>query len=850
MANPYRLPKDIVPRHYRLRFEPFLDDATFTGSVEILADVTHPTEVILLNALDLEIGSVEVEAATGRLAPGIEYQPDQQRVRLSLSEPLEPGSVTIRLAFQGVLNDLLVGFYRSTYTDSDGVEQTIATTQFEATDARRAFPCFDEPSFKATFGVTLVVPEHLMAISNSPEVDRRPLDDGRVEITFGDTMIMSTYLLAMVVGPFEATEPVMMRGTPIRVITPKGKLHLAGFALESAAFALEYLSDYYDIPYPGDKLDNVAIPDFAFGAMENLGCVTYRESTLLVDRLSSTQGERLRVLDVVGHELAHMWFGDLVTMDWWDGIWLNEAFATFMEMKATDAARPDWRRWLAFAAEERPWAFGIDSLHASRPVEFEVESPEEANEMFDALTYGKGSAVLRMLEQFIGEEPFRSGIANYLHAHEYANTVTEDLWNGLDSVAGIGVAEIMGPWIHQRGFPQIDVTVAGNELRLDQRRYLSIPDETDTTLWKIPLSMRGSINGVPFERHELIKTPTTTLRFDGPLDWVLANAGGHGYMRINYTAADLDRILLRFGELDDLERYCLLDDTWAFVESNQLDLSSFLHLAERYGWERQTAIFRRLLQAVERISHHLITDATRPSFEQWVKGLLQPSFERLGWKAHAAETDLDRRMRGQLIGALGRFANDPAVIATSGEVAREWLANRADLDPEVAQAAILTLAATEGPLLWDELVHAYQTTENPQRQLRLLQAMADSGHPTTVDSLIEAILSGFVRSQDAAWVSGEMLADRPSGEYAWRQIRTRWPEVTSKMPSMTLSRLIEGIPTLSKPEVAGDITAFFAETPVPGAERALSQQLERLQVNVRLREAQTAAADEYFTTRS
>jgi puromycin-sensitive aminopeptidase len=303
----------------------------------------------------------------------------------------------------------------------------------------------------------MIVADGLEAYSNGEEVARTTLDDGRVRFEFSETMKMSTYLLAFIVGPFEATDPVMAHDTPVRIIVPKGNLHLTDLAVENAVFCFEYLSDYYGIPYPERKLDHAAIPDFAAGAMENVGLITYRDAYLLLDEAKASQSELQACLDVIGHEIAHQWFGNLVTMRWWEGAWLNEAFASFMELKATDARKPDWKRWLAFANLEVPWAMGTDQLASTRPIEFEVNSPGEVEEMFDSITYGKGSAVLRMIEQFIGEEEFRTGVGNYLRKHAYANTVTSDLWEGLDGASDWPVGEIMSTWVDQRGFPQIDV---------------------------------------------------------------------------------------------------------------------------------------------------------------------------------------------------------------------------------------------------------------------------------------------------------------------------------------------------------------------------------------------------------
>ncbi|MDE0233592.1 MAG: M1 family metallopeptidase, partial [bacterium] len=356
VPDPHRLPRTAIPRRYQLVIEPDLEQFTFRGSVEVDLEIVEALSEIVLNAVDLEITRATLKVGKEKaVARGtVSYQTESQRAVIGLSETAPAGAAVLSMEFTGVLNDQLHGFYRSTFTDVDGQTQVIATTQFEATDARRAFPCWDEPEFKAVFGITLVVPGHLMATSNSPEINRTEHGPDRVAITYADTISMSTYLVAFVIGDFEATPAVDVDGVAVRIVAPRGKLHLADYALECAVFCLRYFRSYYGIPYPGAKIDHLAVPDFAFGAMENLGCIIYRETALLTDPGSATTAELTRILDVIAHELAHMWFGDLVTMRWWNGIWLNEAFASFMEMKATDAMRPEWKRWLTFAGLERP----------------------------------------------------------------------------------------------------------------------------------------------------------------------------------------------------------------------------------------------------------------------------------------------------------------------------------------------------------------------------------------------------------------------------------------------------------------------------------------------------------------
>ena len=840
--NPYRLPRTVAPRHYRLRLEPDLEAATFTGREVVTVEVVEPVDRVVLNAIELDIHEAWLSRGDGgRVEAAVEYQEEEQRAVLSLAEDIATGGWELHCRFSGILNDQLRGFYRSTFTDVDGQEQVIATTQFEATDARRAFPCWDEPDFKATFGVTLVVPDDLMAVSNGAETDRVSCGDGTVAVTFADTIEMSTYLVAFVVGPFEATEPVDVNGVPVRIVAPKGKKHLTGFALECSRFCLDFLASYYGIPYPGDKVDMVAIPDFAFGAMENLGCITYRESVLLVDEATATSGEKMRVLDVIGHELAHMWFGDLVTMKWWNGIWLNEAFATFMEMKATDACRPEWKRWLEFAAVERPWAFKVDELAGTRPVEFEVRSPEDAEAMFDALTYGKGSAVLRMMEQYIGGEPFRRGVGSYLRVHAYANTETRDLWQSLDEASGWPVGEIMDTWILQGGYPQITVRPVDGGVCLEQRRFLVIPDHSDSTTWKVPVQIRGMAGGGPLRAKMLLDGPQAVIPAGGPVDWVIANAGGHGFYRSLYEGSLLTALVEHVDQLDPLERFALADDTWAFVESGQAGVVSFMRMAAAFADETEQAVWGALLGGAGGIGHHLVTDEARSGFEGWVSDLLAPVADRLGWIPADGEADLQRRLRGRVINALGCLANVPEAIEQARRTYEKMVSDPTMVDPEVGTASLYVCASHGDAATYRAYLARHKEAANPQDAMKYLRALASFDDREAVDRTFALIEDGTVRNQDTTWVLARMLANRVSGPHAWSRLRDKWPGMAGGLPTMTHSRMVEGLPALSHPGVAADVEAFFAENPLPHAAKALDQKLERLRALVMMRERETAA---------
>ena len=841
--NPFRLPRQVVPTHYDVRLELDLETFTFFGSVGVDVEVVMPTSTLVMNAAEVDIKSAQLSG--GVAISEISYDDDYEFAILSLETELTPGAYRLEMEHSGIINDQLRGLYRSVYKDAEGIEHALATSQCQSTDARRIFPCWDEPDFKATFQAIMVVAEGLEAYTNSPELERVRLDDGRVEFRFDRTMKMSSYLLAFIAGPFEATEPRVVRGTPTRIIVPRGNLHLTEIAMENAVFCFEFLSDYYGIPYPGAKLDHIAIPDFAAGAMENVGLITYRDAYLVIDPEKASQGELQNSVDVIGHEVAHQWFGNLVTLEWWEGAWLNEAFASFMELKATDAMRPEWKRWLAFSNLEVPWAMGTDQLKSTRPIEFEVTAPEEVDQMFDAITYGKGSAVLHMLDEFIGVENFRTGVGNYLRKHAYANTVTADLWEGLDGASECPVSEIMGTWVYQRGFPQIDVRKVNGSVELAQRRYLVIPDETDTTIWKVPVQLRGVTDGHPFDLRFLLEKDEDIVPIEGEVEWIVANVGGYGFYRTNYSDDLFDALLLHVDELGDNERYALISDTLAFVRNGSIPASHFLDLAARFGDEQEQAIWSVITGGLAVIEHHALTEGARAGFEEYVSGLVGPALERLGWEVRSGDTDLERKLRGDLIATMGNLARDGDTIDRCRELVATLL-DGGSLDPEVATAALAVFARNGGADEYETLWKTYKAATTPLDQVRYLRSVAGVASETEALSTLDKVIENEVRTQDGFWVFARLLAG-DAGPAVWEKSRASWEKLLAAMPGMTRTRVAEGISALSQPEVAASVHSHFAEHPLPEAARSVEQNLEKLDANIVLRERETEAIAAYFS---
>ncbi len=835
--DPYRLPRLAVPSRYDILLEPNLTDYTFDGRVSIDIDVPIATSRLVLNAIELEFHEVDVD---GLVPVSVVTDESTQRVEFTFDEPIEPGSHALDIHYTGTINDKLHGWYRSVYTDDDGNEQVVAVTQFEAADARRAFPCWDEPAYKAVFGVSMIVPSHLTALSNSREIDRDDLDDETAQITFADTMPMSTYLVAFIVGPIDVTAPIDVGGVPVRIAHPRGRGHMTAWAEEVAEVYLVWLSEYYGIPYPADKVDHIAVPDFAFGAMENLGAIVYRETALLLDPATSGQHEKRRIADVVAHELAHMWFGDLVTMQWWEGIWLNEAFASFMEMKAVDAHHPEWDRWLAFAADrgaDRYDALIVDALSTTRPVEYAVNSPADANDMFDPLTYGKGSAVLRMIEQFMGEEAFRSGVGSYLRAHAHGNTVTADLWAGLAGATDLPVNAVMDTWILQSGYPRVDVRRTEGGIQVSQRRFLFVDDETDTTLWKVPLQLRYSVAGKEHHISHLLESDEETLDL-GDVEWVTANAGGHGFYRVNYSADLFESLLAVVEGLDPLERFTVLDDAGAFLLAGDRSAAEWLELAARFEDEDRYQVWQMLIGHLAVISN--VMDPTE--FAATAECLLRPIYDRLGWDPQPGDTELRLALRGLLITALGVQANDPAIVERALAEIDAVIADPAGRQADITKAIIDVAGAHADPDLFDRLAQAYPKAPTAQLQQRILATLAATRRPELAQRVVDMGIDGAIRNQDASWVAARLIKNRHVRGAAWERLRQRWDEAISAYPPSTHRHFAEGLSGFFEPELAREVQAFFAEHPMKTATKSTSQHLELMEVHVALHERETGRA--------
>ena len=830
----FRLPKNIVPKRYEIKLSPDLEHKNFMGEVLIEINVLEKTNLISLNAIELDIKSCELNInKKDNVVSEWKLDKDVEILRINLKEFIEIGSYKIFIQYKGILNEKLRGFYHSSFKDAKGKLQSIATTQMESTDARRSFPCFDEPNYKAIFSITLDVKRDLYAVSNSEIKKIIDLDKDKKRVEFVDTIPMSTYLVAFIVGPFKASRTVDVSGVPLRIIYPEGKDDLCDYALDVGEFALKYFSDYYKIPYPGDKLDMIAIPDFAFGAMENLGCITYREALLLVDENKATSNELMRIADVICHEIAHMWFGDLVTMKWWNGIWLNEAFATFMATKAVAEYNVEWNRWAQFSLE-KSMAMDIDSLLNTRPIEYPVITPSDADGMFDLITYEKGGSILRMLEQFLGEQTFRDGVSLYLTEHSYSNTETDDLWKSLEIISKQPVKEFMDSWVFQPGHPIINVSVENKNIVLNQSsfKYIDSNNKSQKNIWGIPLVVKISNNDKETTKKILFDQKELCLDFKINEATILFNANAYGFYRVDPRISIND--FLDLNKLNSQEKYTLIDDLWSLNVNGSISSDEFIDFTNRFNKETDPDILSLVFSCLSSL-HRIYFNSRNKKLENTIESIFNNSYELLQLKKKKSIRDI--QAISICFRALGMLINDKKIIEKSLLITESYMKNNtSDYEPDIISSAISISAYHGNKKLFDKFVHQMKNLSTPQDELRYQRSLTLFQGENEMNSLFDLINSDTIRSQDAPYLLASALTNINNGWLAWKYIKSNWEILKNKFPENSLVRMLSGIRSLNRDEYFKEIKTFFAnDQKISQGQLQLKQHLEKLEINVNMR---------------
>jgi len=833
----FRLSKEVLPSRYELRFELEFDTWTSTGWERIALRTSRPTREIVLHALELDIQKATLD---GAVAQKTTYDVEAQTAALRFEREIPAGDHVIEISWTGGIRESLRGLYRSLRG-----EERYAATQFEAADARRAFPCFDEPEFKARFSVELIHPAGNAAIANMPVTSQGSVDERRTRTVFRETPKISTYLVAFTVGPYEFT-PVATTpsGIPVRVCLPPGLAAQGIYARDAHMRSVEWLQGYTALPYPYYKVDAIGIPDFEAGAMENPGAITYRTRLLAADERNASIQVLKGAFSTAAHELTHMWWGDLVTMRWWTDLWLNESFASFVGEKATAALNPEWRYWRDFVAENTS-AFNLDALASTHPISVEARSAEEASQRFDAISYTKGAAVLRMIEGYLGEDAFREGVRIYLKRHAEANASADDFWRALDESSGQDVTKIANAWIKESGHPLIDIRArdadGGLELELAQTRYFSDTDAAPTPQrWPVPLVIKyGTAQGVR-EHRSVLSEERGTVRLPGA-QWFFPNAGGRGFYRFRFASAfEGDRLDAGIAHLAAEERLALIDDLWALARHGKATLAMFLARLETLRGEEDRAVLAAIGDSLSWLGNYAVRDATERPFVRLVDDLYRPILEAAGWTVRDGDDTDTREKRTRAILMLGIHARAKDVRDEAQRRVRDHIDGRERLHPDVAGTVVAVAATVGDNALWDRYVARMQQAQasDTQEEARFRQALIFFEDPALAERTAEAIFSPLIRVQDRGLMLIPMMQSRRTRVAAWKAVQAHWDSdiAGTDMAPLLKQGYVTAISQLTQRGLADDAAAFLKAKRTPDIQETVAQSLERLRIN-------TAAAE-------
>ncbi|KAA8528872.1 hypothetical protein F0562_036227 [Nyssa sinensis] len=859
-----RLPKFLLPKRYDIKLKPDLIACKFSGTVHISVDVVADTKFIVLNAAELAIhsNSVRFLAQYGsKVLEALEVQlfGDDGIMVAEFAYNLPIGVGVLSIAFEGTLNDKMKGFYKSTY-EHNGEKKNMAVTQFEPVDARRCFPCWDEPSCKATFKITLEVPSELVALSNMPIAEQKV--EGKLKtVYYQESPIMSTYLVAVVIGLFDYVEDHTSDGIKVRVYCQVGKAKQGKFALNVAVKTLDLYKEYFAVPYSLPKLDMIAIPDFAAGAMENYGLVTYRETALLYDEKHSAAANKQRVATVVAHELAHQWFGNLVTMEWWTHLWLNEGFATWVSYLATDSLFPEWKIWTQFLSESTQ-GLQLDGLAESHPIEVEINHAAEVDEIFDAISYKKGASVIRMLQSYLGPECFQRALASYIKRYACSNAKTEDLWAVLEEESGEPVNKLMNSWTKQRGYPVVSVKVKDQNLEFEQLQFLLSGSHGDGQ-WIVPItvccgsydahqkfllqSKSETLNMKEFLGCSISKGSLTETGMGGKSDkngsecsWIKVNVDQTGFYRVKYDEylAGRLRYAIESKCLSATDRFGILDDSYALSMACQQSLASLLTLMGAYREELDYTVLSNLISVSSKVAR-IAADAV-PELLDYIKqffiSLFQYPAEKLGWDPKQGENHLDAMLRGELLTALAEFGHD----ATQNEASRRFHAFLGDrnthlLPPDLRKAAYVAVmqnVSTSNRWGYESILRVYRETDLSQEKTRILSSLASCPDADIVLEVLNFLLSSEVRSQDAVFGLAVSWEGR---ETVWGWLKENWEHISNTWGSgFLITRFISAtVSPFSSYDKANEVGEFFASRTKPSIARNLKQSIERVHINAK-----------------
>lgn len=833
------LPANVQPINYAVRLEPDLEKFTYEGHVSIDVNVKEKSKSVTLNMVDIEIHNAKLssETLTQAVAPvNTAHDEDKQTVEFSFDQELEAGSkAKLDISFSGTLNDKLCGFYRSVHTDEDGKKRVVATTQMEATDCRRAFPCFDEPALKATFDITLVTEKHLTALSNM-DAKKESIEGDKKVTVFNRTPVMSTYLVAFIVGELNYVECNDFR-VPVRVYATPGMEQRGKFSAELGAKTLEFFEKKFDVPYPLPKMDMVAIHDFSAGAMENWGLVTYRVVDLLFDEKTGSAASRQRVAEVVQHELAHQWFGNLVTMDWWEGLWLNEGFATWMSWYSCNSFYPQWRVWETYVGDDLQSSLSLDALRSSHPVEVPVHRADQVNEIFDAISYSKGSSIVKMVAEYLGEETFIKGISLYLKRHAYSNTQTIDLWKALTEVSGKDVVSVMSTWTQKVGFPVVTVEEkkASNDITVRQNRFLSTGDvkpEEDQTLYPLTLALRTK-KGI--DRSVMLTEREASLSIpEDSEDFYKLNADSSGLYRVKYPADRVAKLSQAGadGLLSVEDRVGLVADIASLSTSGYTKTSDLLTLLSLWKGEKESNVWAQIITRLKAVSWRFQEPKeVKKALEKFQRDLVVPQAKAVGWEFSESDGLLVEQLKSRLFSAAVDAEDQEFINIALDMFERRFVKGDSEaIHPNLRDAVFSAASVYGDDSVWQTLLDLYNSPQSSEEGVRAIRALGKKPSVDVRKKTLDLAFGG-VRSQDIFWLLNSLSYDMDGCRMLWQWLQDNWSKLIVEFPP-TMGNLGHIVSICSQglgsDEDLDAFNKFFADKDTKGIEMNLANTRDRI----------------------
>jgi len=819
--------KSIRPINYVLEFNPNFKNFTFQGKEILEVKISKPTNLIILNSAELKITKCHIEYNGEKISAKPKLDKKKEELRITLSKKII-NTCKLYMEFTGILNDRLLGFYRSQYKQK-GKTKFLATTQFEAADARRVFPCWDEPEAKATFEISIITDNNLSAISNMPEISKKKLGKKTLH-KFAKTPTMSTYLIYLGVGDFEFLKSKQGK-IDVRVVTTKGNKSKGKFALELGEKLLNSYEQYFGIKYPLPKLDLIAVPDFAAGAMENWGAITFRETILLYDPKTSTTKTKQYIAEVISHEIAHQWFGNLVTMKWWNDLWLNESFATFMATKFVDKFYPEWDLWDQFVEDAMNQAMGIDSLKSSHPIDVKVNSPAEVREIFDAISYDKGGCILRMLENYVGESNFQKGLKYYLKKYQYKNAEGKNLWAAIGKISKLPVTSMVNSWIKQVGFPLIEVSTSNSTLKLRQKRFLLESHKPQKNQWIIPLSI-----GLSQEfTKKLFSKKTDSLKLPQRNRNFIVNFGRNGFYRVKYDEGillDL-KYLVSQKEIPHIDRWAIQNDLFALCAGEE-SVQNYLDFSDAYNDEDNYLVTVNVAKNLNSLYNRTFNEDFAYQIKDYTINYFVQIFTRLGWDAQKNEKHTDALLRSLVIGVLGRLG-DSQITEEAHKRFKKFLENPDFLSADLREPVFSIIAWNGNAKTHKTLIRLFTKAKTQEEKLRFLGALCSFKDEKLLKKSLDFSQTSAVRSQNMQLPIMRVSTNPYGKNILWPWLKKNWKKLNKKVGhgNPLFNRIVASISLVVDDSMEKEIRQFFKKNPTPGTERTLEQTLERVRINTR-----------------